>query len=340
MFRRNRVIVNDKTLQQLADAKAQGMYNGNYFQYPNDLSGEFCFLIQSKEYKHKHYKKQSGLTNAHFMLPIPQQLTDQQGINYNTVEMGAIGGAIAQTGMDVGGRLLASGNPRAAGEFVAKTITSLASQAMEAGKNLGPAEALAGLNAAIGGEGRGGALSAFMGEAPNPNVTAFFKGVPLKEHSFTWDLYPQSDDESFKLQLLINEIRKQSLPKREGKKIKTGPGGGGGGLAPDAGAGETTIYPFLTYPKEMHCSISTNGKQSTINFKPAFITQINANYAPGGPAFLENGTPAGIQLTLGFKEIDIWTTEDYDDEEFFGNSPASERFQALSKKFGLDVRGL
>ena len=311
MFRRNKVVVTNKTKQQLSDAKAQGMYSANFFQYPNDLSGEFCFIIQTKEYKHSHFKQKKSFTGAHFVLPIPQQLTDQQGINYNTVEMGAIGGAVAQAGMDVGSRLLRAGDPREAGRQLTESITGLAGQAKNALENMGAATALAGLNAAIGGEGRGGVLSGFMGEVPNPNVTAFFKGVPLKEHSFTWDLYPQSDDESFKLQLLINEIRKQSLPKRHAKKITTGrpvANDFGAGLA---NQGSTTIFPFLTYPAEMHCSISTNGKQSTIVFKPAFLTNITANYAPGGPAFLENGTPAGIQLTLGFKEIDIWTHEDY-----------------------------
>ena len=61
---------------------------------------------------------------------------------------------------------------------------------------------------------------------------------------------------------------------------------------------------------------------SSILFKPAFITGINVNYGPGGIAFLESGQPAGVNLSLSFKEMDIWTRDDYPTQESVGTMQA------------------
>ena len=73
-----------------------------------------------------------------------------------------------------------------------------------------------------------------------------------------------------------------------------------------------TVSPFLTYPLEAHITITTMGEQNTIRFKPAFIESISVNYSPGGVAFLQDGRPAGVQLSMNFKEVDIHTREDYE----------------------------
>ena len=150
MFRRNKTLNTPKTLQAQADAKAQGMYKGNFFSFPDDNNEEFVFIIQTKEYAHKHFKKKTSLTNAHFILPIPQQLTDQQGINYNTVEMGAIGGAAAQVGMDMGSRLLGANDARQAGEMVAEELKNIATAAVDGFGMFEPSDVLKMANAAAG----------------------------------------------------------------------------------------------------------------------------------------------------------------------------------------------
>ena len=68
----------------------------------------------------------------------------------------------------------------------------------------------------------------------------------------------------------------------------------------------------LSYPYEFHLSINTKGGNHTQEFKPAFCTNLSVNYTPFGPAFMEDGKPAGITLNMAFQEIDVWTKEDYE----------------------------
>jgi len=129
------------------------------------------------------------------------------------------------------------------------------------------------------------------------------------------------------LEQMINNLRREALPKRpQGTNVSVV-------TAQEAGTGQTINanirVPSLTleYPLEAHLSITTNGGQNTILFKPAFITGINVNYGPGGIAFLESGQPAGVNLTLTFKEMDIWTRDDYPTQGALG---ASQIFQRTS----------
>ena len=41
------------------------------------------------------------------------------------------------------------------------------------------------------------------------------------------------------------------------------------------------------------------------------MTSINVNYTPHGAAFMEDGMPAGVTLSMSFSEMDIWRSDDY-----------------------------
>ena len=106
----------------------------------------------------------------------------------------------------------------------------------------------------------------------------------------------------------------------------------GSGGPPDQRQRAVNMSPFLTYPLEAHITITTMGAQNTIRFKPAFIESIN--YSPGGIAFLQNGQPAGIQLGIAFKEVDIHTREDYAGENIL-MTKGNKAYQAALKGTGL-----
>ena len=83
-------------------------------------------------------------------------------------------------------------------------------------------------------------------------------------------------------------------------------------ILPTRGTGNLGLS--LKYPKEAHCRIHTlNGNQTHLNFKPAFVTDVSIDYTPQGPAFLENGHPAGIGLSISLQETSIWLSDDYQD---------------------------
>ena len=111
----------------------------------------------------------------------------------------------------------------------------------------------------------------------------------LKNHQFSFNLFPANAKESDHLKRMLNQLRKEALP------------------AHNKALGQLA----LTYPHQFDLSIMSRGGEHTMLFKPAFMTSINVNYAPHGPAFMEDGMPAGVTLAMSFSEMDIWRSTDY-----------------------------
>jgi hypothetical protein len=267
------------------------------------------------------FSRKSGTksdTTSHYFLPIPSSLIDRQGIQFQEVDLGALGGVIASTMSDLGEAMMNAGSARETGRVMTTGLAAMATQAYKKTQgDTSKADALSGFNAILPGSSSGpirGTIGAFLGAVPNPNATAFFKGVQLKNYGFSWDIYPANASDARNLELMINNLRREALPKRpQGTNVTVGQLRTLGPEGRDFGGSANIRVPSLTleYPMEAHLSITTNGGQNTILFKPAFITAINVNYGPGGIAFLESGQPAGVNLTLEFKEMDIWTRDDY-----------------------------
>ena len=313
------------TASALVEAKKDSMTKKGVFVIPGDLPADYNFSIVTKVYEFSRKSGQKTDTGSHYFLPIPSSLVDQQQIGYAEVELGAIGGVLASTMADIGSNIMQASSAREAGERMTTSLAALAQTAYHNVKVANRADALSGLNAMLPGDSAGrlrGSIGAFIGAVPNPNATAFFKGVQLKNYSFSWDIYPANRTDAGRLEQMINNLRREALPVRPGDTTATIQGTG------DFGGGSTTVrIPSLTlkYPLEAHLSITTNGGQNTILFKPAFITGINVNYGPGGIAFLESGQPAGVNLSLSFKEMDIWTRDDYPTQGALGNSQMFQR---------------
>ena len=303
-----------QTQNQIIKSKKAGFRATDYFSFPSDLSADYCFHMAMVDFEYNssgqggsgsagagegvgisgggtgsQVRTRTETIKRHYHLPVPNQMQDNQGVDYSTVELGAVVGKVAGAIEDVVKDLGTATDAEQAGSIVGRAIGQGVKQISNANK----ADAAAIIQAAIGTNafprlaGIGGAL---LGQVPNPHVTAFFKGVKLKNYSFSWQLWPQSAEETLTIEKMINTLKRDILPER---------GTGNLGLS-------------LKYPKEAHCRIHTlNGNQSHINFKPAFITDVNVDYAPQGPAFLENGHPAGVGLTINLQETSIWLSNDY-----------------------------
>ena len=274
----------------IAAAKKRSLTAFDAFVFPMDQPDEFNFTIVTKEFKYS--KKGSGTSpKTTYVLPMPSGIADQTTTEYSEASLGAIGGKIADFANIIAGVGRASG-AQAAGEFAANEIGRLVK---EGGKkvidaSMSTADVLGTLNAAFGGfipENVSNVAGVLAGQVPNPHKTVFFKGVNLKNHSFSFNLFPSSAKEADMLKRMINQLRKESLPSQHLAGLS------------------------LTYPHEFNLSIQSRGGQHTIMFKPAFCTSVSVNYTPHGPAFMEDGQPAGIGLTMSFSEMDIWRSEDY-----------------------------
>ena len=259
------------------------------FVFPLDQPDNYNFMITTKEFTHTREGTNRNTMNT-YVLPVPSAINDVLGMTYSETSMGAIGGEVAKMVSDYAAKV-EGGTAKGAGKQLIESLKGGFDSAKKNVEGMKTSDKLAALNAAFGealGERVGGAAGAVLGSVPNPHKTTFFKGVNLKNYSFSWNLFPASAAEGRVLTDMINNLRIDSLPKRALK-----------GLA-------------LTYPYEFHLRINTKGGNHTQVFKPAFCTNLAVNYTPFGPAFMEDGKPAGVTLNMNFQEIDVWTREDYD----------------------------
>lgn len=298
-----------RTQNQLMAAKKAGFSQTDQgFSFPSDLSADYCFHMAMVEFEYNSSGQGgtgSGVPDqisggadsrgnsktikvgGNYFLPIPSSMKDSQGIDYSTVELGAIVGKLAGEVDKIANQMGAA----AGAEEIGKVLGRAVGDGVKAISNASKADAAAIVQSALSSDSRlAGVGGAVLGQVPNPHVTSFFKGVKLKNYTFDWQLWPQSAEETLTIEKMINSLKSDILPT----------------------AGNGTLGLSLKYPKEAHCRIHTlNGNQSHINFKPAFVTDVSVDYTPQGPAFLENGHPAGIGLSISLQETSIWLSDDY-----------------------------
>jgi len=278
--------------------------------FPDNLPEQYRMIIFSKKYSYNRESGKEYSTQNIYNFPLPEGLVDNTTLQYQDATLGAKGMIGAAAG-DVFGKLSGAGS---IGEGLG-IAGQIASQGASTLKNATATDAkqAAVVGAQVVGDsmkkfgGIGGdvgqMVGAYFGTIPNPNITAFFKGVGLKSYTFNWKFYPQSRKEAAMIQTMLYKFRADAMPGR----VLNGLG--------------------LTYPNEFHIRAVTKGNENTTLFKPAFCTGINVNFAPGGNAFGEDGRPIGYAVSLAFKEIDPWSKEDYENVNIdLGSGSPAERF--------------
>lgn len=134
------------------------------------------------------------------------------------------------------------------------------------------------LSTAIGGSKNG--IEAVLGHAVNPLFFLFFQRPNYKEYSFSWSFAPENEKESKSLEEIIAAFKKHQLPTNLGYSLK---------------------YPDLAVMK-----IFTGKNNEFFDMKPCIIQSVQVDYTPaGGPAFLSDGKPSVVTLSVAFKEIQL-----------------------------------
>ena len=132
-----------------------------------------------------------------------------------------------------------------------------------------------------------GVASAISGKTVNPMLWMQFKQPDFKVHNLSWTLTPNNEKESNTIKDIINYLKKYSLPS----------------VSLD---GALLVYPNIAmikfYPEDSFI----------FKLKPCAVTSVQVDYtAAGGPAFYKNGAPVAVNLTIGLKEIELWTQNNY-----------------------------
>jgi len=132
-----------------------------------------------------------------------------------------------------------------------------------------------------------GILGAMAGVAPNPFLWMLFTQPNFKEHTFSWTFTPSNAKESDTIRAIIRYMKFNSLP--------------------DVKLGIAYGYPLIALIKFKPDDVFT------FKLKPCAVVSVQVDYTGGGsPSFFKNGAPTVINLSVGFREIEVWTQDNYD----------------------------
>jgi hypothetical protein len=255
--------------------------NVDILAFPSNLQAH-SFLMNFVDYKYDPDADSVQNTALSVAFPVPQQINSKEDLRYNQQDMGTAG-AIAADGIDqlkkvfdkTGGSNGTEGNKNI-------DFAQLSSDAVGAGGALLRANAPAPLQQGA---------SVALGNVVNPHVALLFEGVNLKTFTFQWRFSPDNEGESILLKKILNKIKKHIYPRF-------------------TQSGENNFY--LRFPHQVDLYY-TGSKDFLHYFKRASVTSMETNFTPEGVSFFQGGAPTMIDVTMGFQESEIWTSEDFDE---------------------------
>ncbi len=265
---------------------------GNYV-FPYDI-GDYFVLFSFYEYVRPAATELSKKKfTSTFAFPLPAQLSENFLMQYEQIDMGQIAATIqnAVSGKDV------------------KSLVTTAEGIKELAKAATPAVAQAGVGALVGAGIAQDAVNAIQqsgGFAPNPHIGLLFKGVNIRApHTFVYRFSPKSPAESKELREMIRQL-----------KVR---------MHPSLGVGQLNFnYPDL-------CDITikrpTGESGPLYDFKTCFLESMSVNYAPNGVPTFFMGTrePTDIEVTMVFKEAEIFTRSDFQNAAQKTSTPAENK---------------
>ena len=288
--------------------------------FPKNFSREICLRLDFIQYDRKNrFQTSKVYPKACIILPLPQNLSFGQGVNYNFSDLGLAGqlenqlrtgqfddieqtirgaGASVQAGVaaasESGSVITGVGVGLQKIQEIAKSSTSVAAA--------GSTAAFAGLRALqaagdLGVDGLNSAITSNLGVIPNPHLATVFQGIQPRSFSFRMVLQVSSPDESTALQDVVSKLRKYYLPAISNDKTA------------------------LSYPHEVNVSFSEGGYSfdspktpldKIFAFKRCVLENVNVEVGSDGtPAFFHSLEPTAITLDLTFREVEISTANDF-----------------------------
>lgn len=138
----------------------------------------------------------------------------------------------------------------------------------------------------------GRSLDITTGQTVNPRETLSFDGVELRTHTFNWDLYPESQEDSRLIKDIVNAFKQQILPHT--RDIEGIP------------------RAFLTYPATVDAYLLGVNPEHFVKFKTSLVRNIDVDYgAGGGVTMMKGGKPGGVSLSISMQELEIQTADEY-----------------------------
>lgn len=276
-------------------------------QYPSDLDNEHYIIFRIMRRVRKN-RLDTGTrdTFKSIVLPIPSNLQVAQGAGYSDTELGAFGAmAAGRIGADdikqagkalsdvIGGVIENATNAFKTGDTdAASQAAGIAAPAVATGaaaRLAGPIGGLLALGGTTGGVTAG--VSVDTGLALNPHLAVVFQGVGFRTHQFSYKMIARNQDESDQIKDIINYFKYAMLPSYTA-----------GSLA-------------FEYPDEFEIDFAEAVSPYLYDIGTCVLENVSVNYnGEGIPLFFENtGAPVSIELSLSFKETEIFTKSRLED---------------------------
>ena len=257
--------------------------------FPSDLENYGISLsFQFAKYERRSiYKQPFERSLGKVRLPVPRQIVDRLGMNWDpTPNESTVGAALESTLHEATKTNVSIAD--SAKEIAGDTASGLTVQAARSGLE---AANIPGLTVET-------ALQP-LGLAVNPFLTVLFKQPEFKTHSFSWTLTAKNPEEARIINAIIQTFRYHMLPDIAKKS--------GGTL--------------LNYPDMVHIRFFNNDS-FLYRFKPCVIKSVSVDYAPEGPSFFKGSSniPAHIRFSIELLEIEYWVKGSFEQEMSIINS--------------------
>jgi hypothetical protein len=255
------------------------------------------FRLKSSDDPESDLTKQIKNRVASIILPMPQDISENKGVEWGEDRMNSVAAAVAGGAANaITAKDTISG---IVGQVIkgAGSVKDLASGNIQ--ESIAAAFAASAVNQLMGQENIDpfAAVARQTGSVLNQNQELLFRGVTLRSHSFNWTFTPRFKEEAEQVKAIIRVLKSSMSAKKQGAVAD-----GGKGIfiqSPD-------VYQ-LTY-------FSGSKKHPFLNvFKICALTSINVSYTASGTyATYADGTPIQTSMSVVFQELTPVYAEDYE----------------------------
>ena len=272
-------------------------------------------LGSSASSRYHNENKKNIKTKFYVELPIPNELSDTQGVEFGQGKMNAfemIGFNQAQALMQDPGNAIKdvqeAVNAARLGAISAQDFGDVDGRGSVAGVVRAALSGVA-LNSFGSNFTTNSLLSRSTGQILNSNKELLFEGVNLRSFNFNFTFAPRSKDEGKRVMKIIRSLKKAMAPKA------------GKGYTPGSDGYKGTGGIFLNAPDVFLIKYLKGGKEHPFlnKFKPCALTSLSVNYTGANIySSYEDGTPTIITMQTQFSEMNPIYAEDYEDSNLGG----------------------
>lgn len=286
-----------------------------YLRYPlKNIGSQDDFLkIQIIEYKPPGLNLTGGFAlgtteqalesikkpEATIILPMPQNIQDNNAADWTTGTMNPVTAAVVSTG----NAAVLSNNMFSSLEDSFTKLIQNANAVISTGEGqqgIAAGSAAAAVQAAFGQGDLNQTISRATGMVFNQNVELLFNGVMMRPaFQFSFDLTPRSKEESDRIKDIIRTFKLNMTPSKGKSDVN------GNGL-------------FIKAPKVFKLEYMSGNQQHPYlhRFKPCALTQMSVDYTGSGQySTYPDATPVHMKMILQFQELSPIYSENYETTE-------------------------